>query len=252
MSRARRGSRVVVSLLALLATLALPGRADAGKPKGGKADGRAQEVRDLLDKATGEFALNHFAAAAESYEKAFALKPDPAVLYNAAQAHRLAGNKERALDLYQSYLRMYGTEKRAEIEKHVSNLKEAIEKDRAVATSPPRTPAPVGGTTVETPAPAPEPAPPKAEPAPPEVAIAPSPPPPAPALNATQAPAPVQPAPVLVAQAAPPPDDGSLVKKPWFWIAVGGAMVAAGVVGFLLFRPGPSDPTGSLQPASGN
>ena len=60
-------------------------------------------MRDYLDKATAAFAFNRYAVAAENYEKAFELKPDPAVLYNAAQAHRLAGNKERALDLYQSY-----------------------------------------------------------------------------------------------------------------------------------------------------
>ena len=143
MTSARRGSWVVAGLLA---SLLLAGRAD------GKGKGKVDEVRAYLDKATAAFALSRYAVAAENYEKAFELKPDPAVLYNAAQAHRLAGNKERALDLYQSYLRMYGTEKRAEIEKHVENLKEAIEKDRAVATSPPRTPAPVGGTTIEAPA----------------------------------------------------------------------------------------------------
>ena len=101
----------------LLASLWLAGRAEAGK---------AEEARDYLDRAAGAFALNHFVEAADNYEKAFALKPDPAVLYNAAQAHRLAGNKQRALDLYQSYLRMYGTDKRAEVEKHVENLKQAI------------------------------------------------------------------------------------------------------------------------------
>ena len=86
MSRARRGSWVVAGLLA---SLWLAGRAEAGKE---------EEARDHLNRA------------ADNYEKAFALKPDPAVLYNAAQAHRLAGNKQRALDLYQSYLRMYGND----------------------------------------------------------------------------------------------------------------------------------------------
>ena len=81
--------------------------------------------------------LAHYAEAAESYEKAFALKPDAAVLYNAAQAHRLGGNKERALELYQSYLCLYGGDRRAEVEGHIESLKQAIEKDRAVATSPP-------------------------------------------------------------------------------------------------------------------
>ena len=241
MTSARRGSWVVAGLLA---SLLLVGRAQ------GKGKGKVDEVRAYLDKATAAFALSRYAVAAENYEKAFELKPDPAVLYNAAQAHRLAGNKERALDLYQSYLRMYGTEKRAEIEKHVENLKEAIEKDRAVATSPPRTPAPVGGTTIEAPAPAPEPPPPKAEPAPPPVATAPS-PPSHPARRPRRfrpAPAAAEPAPLLVTQTAAPTDSDSVVKKPWFWIVIGGAVVAGTVSVFLLTRGGTADPTASIGP----
>ena len=118
MSRKWGGSLVVA---VVLASLCVAGRAEAGK-----AQEKAEEARDFLDRAAGAFALNHYAEAAENYEKAFALKPDPAVLYNAAQAHRLAGNKQRALDLYQSYLRMYGSDKRAEIERHIESLKQAI------------------------------------------------------------------------------------------------------------------------------
>ena len=232
----------------VMALLASGGRAAAaGKGKEGKAsDSKAQAVRDYLDKATAAFALNRYAVAGENYEKAFELKPDPAVLYNAAQAYRLAGNKERALDLYQSYLRMYGTEKRAEVEKHVENLKQAIEKDHAVATSPPTTPAPVG-TTVQAPPPAPEP--PAPEPAPPPTAAKVDIWPP---VDVAPPPKPVETPPVLVTQASPPADQGSIVRKPWFWIVVGGAVAAAAVGGFLLFRPGPSDPTGSLPALSGN
>src|SRR5262249_11828042 len=139
-------------VVGLAASLSLAGAAHGRKAQGGSA--QSEEVRSYLDKATAAFALNHFAVAAENYEKAFELKPDPTVLYNAAQAHRLAGNKERALELYQSYLRMYGSEKRAEVEKHIENLKQAIEKDHAVATSPPTGTAPVGGAAGERPAPA--------------------------------------------------------------------------------------------------
>jgi hypothetical protein len=244
MLRARRGSLVVVSLMAgLLLTV---GRAAAAKPKGGKPD----EIRAYLDKATAAFALNHYPEAAENYEKAFALRPDPAVLYNAAQAHRLGGNKARALELYESYLRMYGSEKRAEIEKHIENLKQAIEKDRAVATSPPTTPAPVG-TTIAAPPPPPEPAPAespsataKAETpplvAPPPPPVAPPPPPPEPAK------------PVLVAQPSPPADGGSLATKPWFWIVVGGVVAAGVVTTLLLVGRDPSDPVSTLEPVPGN
>jgi len=245
MTRGGRASSPWVAV-AVIAGLLLAARAEAG----GKGKGKADEIRDYLDKATAAFALNHFAEAAEHYEKAFALKPDAAVLYNAAQAHRLANNKERALELYQSYLRLYGDDKRAEIEKHVENLKQAIEKDHAVATSPPVTPAPVG-TTHDAPPPAPDPAAPAptAETPPATAQLerpAPAVPVPAPA------PTPVEPKPVLVAQPSPPASEGSIVTRPWFWIVVGGAVVAAAVGGFLLFRPKPSDPTGSLMPVDGN
>jgi len=123
-----------------------------------RAAGDSEEARAFFDKATASFALGHYPVAAENFEKAFELKPDPALLYNAAQAHRLAGNKERALVLYQNYLRLYSKAgKRAEVEARVEELKKAIERDREVATSPPTgtmpssslpgAPAPVGEPT---------------------------------------------------------------------------------------------------------
>jgi len=240
-----RVCRNFVAVAAVAAGLLLAGGAQAaGK---GRAE-KAEEAREYLDKATSAFALNRYAAAAENYEKAFELKPDAAVLYNAAQAYRLAGNKARALDLYQSYLRMYGDDKRAEIEKHIANLKQAIERDHAVATSPPTGTAPIGGapapaaaaagsTIVATPPPAPG-APPPAPGAPPPV-------PGAPPL--------AQPAPVLVAQPAPASDQGSVVSKPWFWIAVGGVVAAAVVTSILLAgNRDPSDPTSTITPVDGN
>src|SRR6185503_8424926 len=118
----------------------------------GAVAGRAQtantteEARAYADKATAAFALTHYAVAAENFEKAFELKPDPALLYNAAQAYRLAGNKERALALYESYLRVYGgTDKRGQVEARIKDLKQAIEHDKVVATQPPNTTLPIGG-----------------------------------------------------------------------------------------------------------
>ena len=238
-----RGLRVAV-LVGVAASVLFAGSAHAA----GKArTEKAEEAREYLDKATAAFALNRYAVAAENYEKSFELKPDAAVLYNAAQAYRLAGNKERALDLYQSYLRMYGDDKRAEIEKHIQNLKQAIEKDHAVATSPPTGTAPVGvapagsgaaaGSTMVTPPP----------PAAGSTMVA------APPPSVPGAPPPAQPAPVLVAQPAPASDQSSVVSKPWFWIAVGGVVAAAVVTSILVAgRRDPSDPTSTITPVDGN
>jgi len=238
-----RGLRVAV-LVGVAASVLFAGSAHAA----GKArTEKAEEAREYLDKATAAFALNRYAVAAENYEKSFELKPDAAVLYNAAQAYRLAGNKERALDLYQSYLRMYGDDKRAEIEKHIQNLKQAIEKDHAVATSPPTGTAPVGvapagsgaaaGSTMVTPPP----------PAAGSTMVA------APPPSVPGPPPPAQPAPVLVAQPAPASDQSSVVSKPWFWIAVGGVVAAAVVTSILVAgRRDPTDPTSTITPVDGN
>jgi hypothetical protein len=201
--------------------------------------GNVDEARAYLDKATAAFALNRYADAAQNFEKAFELKPDPAVLYNAAQAHRLAGNKERALALYQSYLRTYGKkEKRAEIESRIEELKQAIEQDKAVATSPPVTTEPTGAAQGEATAPSP------AAPA----AAAPG---ASPNLSAV-APPESAPAALITSPASSPTDDRSLVQKPWFWVAVGGGVAVVVVAVLLLASGGSQDPIPSIGKASGN
>src|SRR4051794_29733188 len=67
----------------------------------------ASEARMHYERATSAFALGKFADAASEYEKAFELKSDRALLFNAAQSHRQAGDKQRALLLYQNYLRIF-------------------------------------------------------------------------------------------------------------------------------------------------
>src|SRR5215831_658326 len=128
--------RVRPWLIALAFGMLLASRT-AGAAEGGASD--ADEARAYHEKAKAAFALSHYAQAAEFFEKAFELKSDPALLYNAAQSHRLAGNKQRALTLYQNYLRVYGRdERRAQIETRIEELKKAIDKDRTeVPVAPP-------------------------------------------------------------------------------------------------------------------
>ncbi|HEY6475551.1 MAG TPA: tetratricopeptide repeat protein, partial [Polyangia bacterium] len=68
---------------------------------------QSSAARKAYEEATAAFGLGRYAEAADRYEKAFSLHPDPALLYNAAQAFRLAGNSKRALELYRNYLRLY-------------------------------------------------------------------------------------------------------------------------------------------------
>ena len=76
------------------------------------------------------------------YEAAFSLRPDPALLYNAAQSYRLAGNKARALELYRNDVRLDPDGTNAEdARSHVAALKKASEDERP-PSAPPVAPAP--------------------------------------------------------------------------------------------------------------
>ncbi|HEY7374083.1 MAG TPA: tetratricopeptide repeat protein [Polyangia bacterium] len=91
----------------------------------------SKDAKRIYEEATAAFGLGRYAEAAERYEAAFAIKPDPALLYNAAQSYRLAGNKPRALELYRNYVRLYPDGTNAEdARSHVAALKKAIEDER--------------------------------------------------------------------------------------------------------------------------
>lgn len=200
------------------------------------------DARAHYERGLAAFALEHFAEAADEYEKAFALKPDWALLYNAAQAHRLAGHYDRALRLYQSYLRIFGKQvsNQAEVERHIAELRKTLEAQQQAQKSPPvgvKTPESVPSTTRPS---EPPPPPPQATTAPthetpPPVAAKP--------LEPTASPAPN----ALVAS-APPPREHPVYKKPWFWAVVGGAVAVAAVgVGIGVGLGGSSqNPTPSL------
>src|SRR5689334_607812 len=124
MRRASLGLAVVVLLGVLSAA------------SGARADDRA-EARAHYDKATAAYALGRYADAASEFEQSFALKPDPALLYNAAQSYRLAGKKERALELYRNYRRVYGrrAEHAPDVDRHIVELEKAIDNDRRVSSA---------------------------------------------------------------------------------------------------------------------
>ncbi|MGZ3406679.1 MAG: hypothetical protein ACXVAN_09585 [Polyangia bacterium] len=221
--------RALLTLLILL--VAVPARAD-----------NTSEARAHFEAGNAAYALGDYAAAAQEYEKAFALRSDPALLYNAAQAHRVAGNKPRALLLYQNYLRVYGSQvsNRAEVQRHIATLKQAIEVEQQSQSSPPTTPAPLGT--------APAPAHPETTPT--------APPTNAPPPTATEPPA-TSPTPAAgnaLTATAPTREERPLIKKPWFWAVVGGAaLVVAGVgIGLGVGLSGDKNPTPSLGAVAGN
>ena len=234
-----------------------------------RADDEADQARAYHEKAKAAFALSHYGQAAEFFEKAFELKSDPALLYNAAQSHRLAGNKDRALTLYQNYLHVYGRDdRRAQIEMRIDELKKSIDRDRREVPArppvgwPPGTSPPPGATGPGASAPAAEPiktAPPASRVTPareaPSLVDPVEPPPPRlpSALTPPPAPPPGTSPPVLLSQSGTPrEEEKSLTQKTWFWIAVGGGVVAAATVVLLLTMGGSKDPSASFGRANGN
>lgn len=183
------------------------------------------DPRALYKRATALFALRKFSEAAALYERAFELHNEPPILYNAAQAYRLAGNKQRALDLYQSLLQIYGNgfPNVAEVNMHIKHLKRAIEADRQASTQQNN---PVMADPTK----------------PPFVYVGPQPP---------QPPPPGPPSVVVVAPI--PVEKRPLTKRPWFWGVVGGGaavVVGAVILGVVLgtAKTVPPNPTfGSIK-----
>ncbi len=163
----------------------------------------AAKARELFKKGQAHYAVGEYEAAADAYMSAYKLKPDAALLFNAAQACRLGGKSDRALTLYRNYLRFHPDASNTEaVRGHIARLEKQIEAERAAATTPP----------------------------PASVQPPPMTPPVTPAVNEP---------PSLTATAPPPaPAERPLYRKPWFWGVVGGAVVAAAVVAVVLSTGG--------------
>jgi tetratricopeptide (TPR) repeat protein len=157
------------------------------------------DARAHFERGFSLFGLGRYVEAAAEYERAFELKPDPALLYDAAQSHRLGGNKLRALELYQSYLRLFPKAPNyAEVLRQTSQLKLAIDNDKRVQAAPPV--APIA---------------PKAETAPPPATVAPPP-----------RAAPPAPRRIELTATTPAPARRPRTIRPWVWGVVGGAAAA--------------------------
>jgi tetratricopeptide (TPR) repeat protein len=170
-----------------------------------------QEAKNHYRKGTAAYALGRYSEAAGEYEAAFELAPDPALLYNAAQAHRVAGEKQRALTLYQNYVRVYGSEASNvdDVKRIIAELKRSIESDTK-ATAKPTAPAEPASTVTR-----------------PATTRVDNTTPPASQLTATA-----------------PESKKTQRRSPWLWIGIGaGALVVAGVAVGLGIAFGKSNPS---------
>jgi tetratricopeptide (TPR) repeat protein len=182
---ARRG---FVLLLLLCATTVL------AKPK----DRDVIEARKQFKRGLAHYNLEEYKEAVDAFQDAYRLHPDPAILFNLAQAHRLANNHERALYFYRVYLRSSpNAPNQAEVKGRIADL-ERLMNDQKQLTKPPDAVVPPKETTVES--------------APPSV---------------VQKSAAVEKAPAAV---APAPKPTPVYKKWWLWTIVG-LVVVGGAVG---------------------
>jgi tetratricopeptide (TPR) repeat protein len=134
--------RYLAALVTVLALAAPAARALAAEP----ADEKTAQAKALSQEANAMYAVGDFAQAADKYQAAYKLKPDAALLYNAAQSYRMAGNNEKAVLLYKNYVMFYpNARNRSNVDLQISKLQEAIAAQHKAQTQPPTTTEPTTG-----------------------------------------------------------------------------------------------------------
>jgi tetratricopeptide (TPR) repeat protein len=212
-SRLSRRATWIPAILLLLA--AAPVRADDA------------DAKTHYQKATAHFAIGEYHDAAIEYEEAFKLKQDPAILFNAAQSFRLAGDNPKALLLYNNIIKLYPSTQ------YAKDSRERIEKLAQSGTSPPAV--------------TPPPAPPPVTPIPPPVVAAVPPPRITPALPPPSA--------SVVVESSPPPPSGSEDKpvytRWWFWVGAGAVAAGAVIAVVALSSRGSAGPWNNIDNVQG-
>jgi tetratricopeptide (TPR) repeat protein len=195
------------------------------------APARADDAKTHYQKATAHFAIGEYHDAAIEYEEAFKLKQDPAILFNAAQSFRLAGDNQKALLLYNNIIKLYpGTQ-------YARDSRERIEKLAQSGTSPP--------AAVPPPAAAPATAPPPVTPIPTPVAAT----APPPAINPA-----LPPGTSAMVVSSPPPsgsEDKPVYTRWWFWAGAGAVTVGAVIAVVALSSRGSAGPWNNIDNVQG-
>jgi tetratricopeptide (TPR) repeat protein len=92
-------------LVAIAVALAIATGAAAAPAAASPDDRTAARARAMHDRGLRAYEAGDYAAAVRAYTEAYTLVPAPGILFNLAQAHRLAGDCRRALQAYKSFLR---------------------------------------------------------------------------------------------------------------------------------------------------
>jgi tetratricopeptide (TPR) repeat protein len=169
-SRLVLGCLVVAVFLGVLTANAKPARAMQLTPQ------QKQEMKLHYERATRAYDLQKYGEAIDEYQKAYEISGDPPMLYNIAQAYRLADQPSEAARYYRRFLqRMPNARNRDDVERKIADqerLADQRKKVEPVAPPPPTTTPTKPPPIVEV---KPPPQPPVVPPSPPQL---PPPPPP--------------------------------------------------------------------------
>jgi tetratricopeptide (TPR) repeat protein len=125
-----------------------------------RADDKADAAREHYRQGTQLYDLRRYREAAHEYEAAYQAKEDPALLFNIAQAYRLAGMYDDAIASYRAYLRhVPHSPNRTEVVARIQEMQDLAAAQRKQQEMPPE------GTLTPPETPPREPAPHEAEPA---------------------------------------------------------------------------------------
>lgn len=141
--------RLVFSL-ALVCELAGAGKAQAqpnepqkgAQPAAGTPSG--SDLKSRYERAVALYNSGQYDKAIDEFQAVYEMRPAPILLFNLAQAHRKAGHREKALDLYERFLRentapdpkaskpeleQYNKLK-SETDQYIAEIKSSIEADK--------------------------------------------------------------------------------------------------------------------------
>lgn len=212
----------------------------ADQPQNKSPIGTGDSPDAFYARKRGIIAVNtgHYEEAVKAFEEAYALNQDPALLFNLAQAYRLAGQPGKALDACSSFLRSANPTgaDRSQVEHFMSELEMIIfqiraQRDFRQPPAPSIVPAPIVPPPIE----------------PPPVAAASTPKPPT--LDLTPRPQAIATVDLTipVQDTGPPPP---YYRRTGFWLLAGGAVVAVAAGAVLLWyfegRQGLRAPTTTL------
>jgi tetratricopeptide (TPR) repeat protein len=112
-------------------------RASADEPKTNTSDDVELRAQAAFERGQRHYSLGEYADAVTSFRQAYELTNNPELLFNVAQAHRLAGNCAKAVEVYRHFLYLStDIELRKQAKAHAEALRPACATPVARSSAP--------------------------------------------------------------------------------------------------------------------